>query len=115
MATLRQLKNDVKMRYFHELMDYFKESDRDVYQTKSNEFVIPEETAEKDEIYIKIVVSIPTGARDDAEGYNGEEIALDYARKCKEKEEKKKKDAEKKAKKIARDTERRRKAKEEKE
>lgn len=87
----------------------------EVLLVNSNAYAIPFVTDEGDEGYVKIVFSIPTGSREDKEGYDGYAEAQDYARKCAEKAEKAKKAAEQKAKNIKADAERRAKLKAEKE
>ena len=85
----------------------FESEGEEVLQVKSNTFSIPWTTDEGDEGYVNICFSIPTGARDDKEGYKGHDIAQNYAFECEQKAEKAKKAAEQKAKNIKADTERR--------
>ena len=60
----------------------------------------------EDDAYVEITVKVPTGSRD-GDAYDGYALAQEYEMKQKEKAEKAKAAAEKKAAKIARNTKRR--------
>lgn len=74
----------------------------EVLQTGSNEFAIPCVDSEGNEDFCVITFKMPNGSRD-GEPYDGYSMAQDYEIKLKQKAEKAKADAEKKAKKIERD------------
>ena len=77
-------------------------ADEEVLRVKSNEIAIPCVDDEGNDSYVVITVKVPTGSRD-GDPYDGYGEAESYAMACKQKAEKAKADAEKKAKKIARD------------
>lgn len=79
--------------------------DEEVLRVKSNEIAIPVVGCEGNEDFIVITVKVPTGANKGTEPYDGYELAIDYEMKLAEKERKAKENAEKKAKKIAKDKE----------
>lgn len=78
-------------------------ADNEILQTGSQELCVPIVGDEAEEGYLVITFKVPKGSRD-GEAYDGYAMAEDYALKQKQKEEKAKVAAEKKAKKIARDT-----------
>ena len=84
----------------------------DVLRVKSNEIAFPVVGCEGNEDFIVITVKVPTGADKGMTPYDGYAMAEEYSMKLKEKEEKAKANAEKKAKKIKRDEEMRAKKKE---
>ena len=77
-------------------------AEEEVLRVKSNEIAIPCVDAEGNDSYVVITVKVPTGSRD-GEPYDGYGEAQSYALSVKQKAEKAKADAEKKAKKIERD------------
>lgn len=79
--------------------------DEEVLRVKSNEIAIPVVGCEGNEDFIVITVKVPTGANKGLEPYDGYEMAQDYEMKIAEKDRKAKENAEKKAKKIAKDKE----------
>ena len=105
MANDKKLREDLRDGFVKELIEALKGfgiDKEDILLIKSNEIAIPKLDAEKNERYIKIAVSVPTGSRD-GDAFDGYAEAEDYARKSAEKAEKAKKAAEAKAKKIAKD------------
>lgn len=97
----------VRNAFMEKVKTLFEGEGEQVLQVKSNTYSIPFVTEDGDEGYVNICFSIPTGSREDKEGYDGYAIAEDYKFKCAEKAEKAKKAAEQKAKNIKADTERR--------
>ena len=77
----------------------------EVLRVKSNEIAIPVVGCEDNEDFLVITFKVPTGANKGLEPYDGYSEAESYELKLKEKSEKAKAHAEKKAKKIARDAE----------
>lgn len=112
MAVSRKVEREIlRNEYLNKLIDFLKE-DEEVLRVKSNEIAIPVVGCEDNEDFIVITVKVPTGANKGTEPYDGYAMAEDYQHYLKEKELKAKKNAEKKAKKIARDKEIRAKKKE---
>lgn len=79
----------------------------DTMLAKSNEIAIPCVDGEGEDSWITITIKVPSGSRD-GDAYDGYAMAQEYNMKLAEKAEKAKADAEKKARKIARDEEMRR-------
>lgn len=77
-------------------------ADEEVLRVKSNEIAIPCVDDEGNDSYVVVTVKVPTGSRD-GDPYDGYGEAESYEMNCKAKAEKAKIEAEKKAKKIARD------------
>ena len=94
-----------KKAYLKQIIDAFLLKDEQVLRVKSNEIAIPVVGCEGNEDFIVVTVKVPTGANKGLEPYDGFELAEDYEMKLKEKERKAKENAEKKAKKIAKDKE----------
>lgn len=112
MAVSRKVERELlKNEYLNKIIDLFKE-DEDVLRVKSNEISFPVVGCEGNEDFLVITVKIPTGADKGMTPYDGYAMAEEYEMKLKEKEEKTKANAEKKAKKIKRDEEIRQKKKE---
>jgi hypothetical protein len=98
----KQLREEVKKIYLEKLIEFLK-PDEDVLQVGSNEIAFPVIDSEGNEDFIVLTVKIPTGANKGTEPYDAYEMAQEYELKLKEKEEKAKKTAEAKQKKIERD------------
>jgi hypothetical protein len=77
-------------------------AEEEVLRVKSNEIAIPCVDKDGNDSYVVVTVKVPTGSRD-GEPYDGYGEAQSYEMSCKQKAEKAKLDAEKKARKIARD------------
>lgn len=82
-------------KFLNEIKKTFLFKGEDVLQVASNTLAIPTLDSEKNEIWIKIVVSIPKGTRD-GEQFNGYEEEQDYRMKIKQKKIKEQKRQEKK-------------------
>ena len=102
----------IRNAYLTRIMDYLESNEEEVLRVKSNEIAIPGVGCEGNEDFLVITFKVPTGANKGADPYDGYSEAEDYEMKLKEKAEKAKALAEKKAKKVARDEEIRRKKKE---
>lgn len=102
----------IRNAYLTRIMDYLETNGEEVLRVKSNEIAIPVVGCEGNEDFLVITFKVPTGANKGADPYDGYSEAEDYEMKLKEKAEKAKALAEKKAKKVARDEEIRRKKKE---
>ena len=113
MAVSRKVEREIlRNEYLTKIIESFEQIGDEVLRVKSNEVAIPVVGCEDNEDWIVITVKVPTGANKGMEPYDGYAEAEDYKMKLKQKEEKAKADAEKKAKKIERDKEIRRKKKE---
>ena len=112
MGVSRKVERELlKENYLTKLIETLAETE-EVLRVKSNEIAFPVVGCEGNEDFIVITVKVPTGADKGMTPYDGYAMAEEYEMKLKEKEEKAKASAEKKAKKIKRDEEIRRKKKE---
>ena len=112
MAISRKAEREMlKADYLNKIVSYLDDVD-EILRVKSNEIAIPVVGCEGNEDFIVITVKVPTGANKGTEPYDGYAMAEEYEMKLKEKERKAKESAEKKAKKIAKDEEVRRKKQE---
>ena len=106
MAVSRKVERELlREEYLKQIIDAFLLKDEQVLRVKSNEIAIPVVGCEGNEDFIVVTVKVPTGANKGLEPYDGFELAEDYEMKLAEKERKAKENAEKKAKKIAKDKE----------
>ena len=106
MSVSRKVEREIlREEYLKKIILNFLENDEEVLRVKSNEIAIPVVGCEGNEDFIVITVKVPTGANKGLEPYDGYEMAQDYEMKLEEKERKAKENAEKKAKKIAKDKE----------
>lgn len=104
MAISRKVERElIREKYLTELIEFLNAKGEEVLRVKSNEIAIPVVGCEDNEDFLVVTVKVPTGANKGQEPYDGYAEAEDYALKLKQKEEKAKVDAEKKAKKIAKD------------
>ena len=106
MAVSRKVERELLREDYQKQIIYaFLLKDEQVLRVKSNEIAIPVVGCEGNEDFIVVTVKVPTGANKGLEPYDGYELAEDYEMKLAEKERKAKENAEKKAKKIAKDKE----------
>jgi len=106
MAVSRKVERELlREDYLKQIIENFLDKDEQVLRVKSNEIAIPVVGCEGNEDFIVVTVKVPTGANKGLEPYDGFELAEDYEMKLAEKERKAKENAEKKAKKIAKDKE----------
>ena len=101
--TKKQLHEGIRNKYLALITEYLTAQGEEVLKVKSNEIAIPCLDEEGNEEFIVLTFKVPTGSRDDGEAYDGYGVAEQYAEKVKADEERAKAEAEKKAKKIARD------------
>ena len=113
MSVSRKVEREIlREEFLKRIIDGFLSDGEDVLRVKSNEIAIPVVGCEGNEDFIVVTVKVPTGANKGLEPYDGYEMAQDYEMKLAEKDRKAKENAEKKAKKIAKDKEIREKKKE---
>ena len=106
MAVSRKVERELlREEYLKQIIDAFLLKDEQVLRVKSNEIAIPVVGCEGNEDFIVVTIKVPIGANKGTEPYDGYELAEDYEMKLKEKERKAKENAEKKARKIAKDKE----------
>ena len=106
MAVSRKVERELlREEYLTAIINGLLDRDEQVLRVKSNEIAIPVVGCEGNEDFIVVTVKVPTGANKGTEPYDGFELAEDYEMKLAEKERKAKENAEKKAKKIAKDKE----------
>lgn len=98
----KQLRDELRARFMESVKAYLDSQGEEILVTNSNEYAIPCVDSEGNDEFIVLTFKVPKGSRD-GDAYDGYSVAEDYAMKCKEKAEKAKLAAEKKAKKIERD------------
>ena len=101
--TKKELHEGIRNKFLGLITDYLASADEEVLRVKSNEIAVPTLDEEGNEEFIVITFKVPTGSRDDGEAYDGYGMAEQYAESVVAKQEKAKAEAEKKAKKIAKD------------
>lgn len=101
--TKKQLHEALRNKYLDLFVQFLTEQGEEVLRIKSNEIAFPVVDEERNDEFIKVAISVPTGSRDDGEAFDGFGMATQYAEKVEADKEKAKAEAEKKAKKIARD------------
>ena len=113
MVVSRKVEREmIRSKFLNLIADYLHTIDEEVLLVKSNEIAIPVVGCEGNEDFLVINFKVPTGANKGLEPYDAYAEAESYEIKCMEKMEKAKANAEKKKRKIERDTEIRRKKKE---
>lgn len=113
-VSTRALNENLKGKYLPMFRDYIaNDLDLEALQVGSNELAVPVLDDEGNEKWLVLTLKVPTGSRD-GEEYDGYSLAEEYEIRCREKAEKAKATAEKKAKKIASDTAKRKAKAEEK-
>ena len=113
MAVSRKVEREIiKTSFLDKVAQFLYDEGEEILRVKSNEIAIPVVGCEDNEDFLVITFKVPTGANKGTEPYDGYSEAESYELKLKQKEEKAKAAAEKKAKKIKRDEEIRRKKKE---
>lgn len=110
----KKLQETLRNQFLQNIKEYLENSGEDVLVTGSNELAIPTTDSEKNEQWVVIKVSIPTGSRDGSP-YDGFVMAQEYIQKLTEKAEKAEKAKADKAKKIEHDKKMREIAKEKRE
>ena len=105
MATKKALHEALRAKYIGAVTEFLTSKGEEVLVTKSNEIALPCVDNEGNDEFIVITFKVPTGSREDGgAAYDGYSVAEDYAMKTAAKAEQAKKNAEIKARKIARDT-----------
>ena len=106
MAVSRKVEREIiKTEFLNKVSNFLSGEGEDILRVKSNEVAIPVVGCEGNEDFLVITFKVPTGANKGTEPYDGYGEAESYELKLKQKEEKTKAAAEKKAKKIKRDEE----------
>lgn len=106
MAVSRKVERELIRTQFLEMVSQFlADNGEEVLRVKSNEIAIPVVGCEDNEDFLVVTFKVPTGANKGTEPYDAYSHAEEYELKLKEKSEKAKANAEKKARKIARDAE----------
>lgn len=113
MPVSRKVEREIiRTEFLNLISEFLATKGEEVLRVKSNEIAIPVVGCEGNEDFLVITFKVPTGANKGLEPYDGYSEAEDYEMKLKEKARKAKANAEKKAKKIAKDEEIRKKKKE---
>lgn len=106
MAVSRKIEREmIRSQFLTLISEFLAEHGEEVLRVKSNEIAVPVVGCEDNEDFLVINFKVPTGANKGLEPYDGYAMAEDYEHHLKEKAEKAKANAEKKAKKIAKDKE----------
>lgn len=102
-ASMNKAANEaLRAQYVELLTKLLTKADEEVLRVKSNEIAIPCVDKDGEDSYVVVTIKVPSGSRD-GEPYDGHGEAESYTLLCKQKAEKAAIEAEKKAKKIARD------------
>lgn len=99
---MKKINDALRNQYLNLITELLAGADEEVLRVKSNEIAIPCVDADGNDSYVVVTVKVPTGSRD-GDPYDGYGEAESYEMGCKQKAEKAAIEAEKKAKKIARD------------
>ena len=106
MAVSRKVERELIRSQFLEMVsEFLATKGEEVLRVKSNEVAIPVVGCEDNEDFLVITFKVPTGANKGTEPYDGYAMAEDYELHLKAKADKVKTNAERKAKKMARDAE----------
>lgn len=112
MAVSRKVERELIRSQFLEMVsEFLATKGEEVLRVKSNEVAIPVVGCEDNEDFLVITFKVPTGANKGTEPYDGYAMAEDYELHLKAKVDKAKANAERKARKMARDAEARAKRK----
>ena len=97
MTTQNQRNENKRQEVLQEIINSLESQGETVLKIKSNEITFPTLDEENNDIWIKIVVSVPRGAKDEEfDGYNENQYFLMKEKQKKEREEQRKKAKEKK-------------------
>lgn len=102
MVSKRKLNEELRAKYLRKIADFLTANDEEALLVGSNELAVPCVDGEGNDEFIVITLKVPTGSRD-GEPYDGYAMRDNYAFHLKEKEQKAKEAAERKAQKIERD------------
>lgn len=95
----------IRAQFLESVSAFLTAQDNEVLRVKSNEIALPVVGCEGNEDFLVITFKVPTGADKGMTPYDGYAMAEDYEMSCKSKAEKARENAERKAKKMARDAE----------
>lgn len=106
MAVSRKSEREfIRAQFLEAVSAFLTAQDNEVLRVKSNEIALPVVGCEGNEDFLVITFKVPTGADKGMTPYDGYAMAEDYEMSCKAKAEKARENAERKAKKMARDAE----------
>ena len=106
MAVSRKSERElIRAQFLESVSTYLDSLGNEVLRVKSNEIALPVVGCEGNEDFLVITFKVPTGADKGMTPYDGYAMAEDYEMSCKAKADKARENAERKAKKVARDAE----------
>ena len=106
MAVSRKVERElIRSEFLTLVSEYLATHGEEVLRVKSNEIAIPVVGCEDNEDFLVITFKVPTGADKGMTVYDGYAMAEEYELKLKTKADKARESAERKAKKVARDAE----------
>ena len=106
MSVSRKVERElIRARFLDEVVEFLTNKGEEVLRVKSNEVAIPVVGCEGNEDFLVLTFKVPTGADKGMTPYDGYAMAEDYEMSCKAKANKARENAERKAKKVARDAE----------
>lgn len=95
----------IRAQFLEAVASYLSSLDNEVLRVKSNEIALPVVGCEGNEDFLVITFKVPTGADKGMTPYDGYAMADDYEMSCKAKADKARENEKRKAKKMARDAE----------
>ena len=106
MSVSRKVERElIRAHYLDEVVELITNKGEEVLRVKSNEIAVPVVGCEGNEDFLVITFKVPTGADKGMTVYDGYAMAEEYELKLKTKADKARESAERKAKKVARDAE----------
>ena len=99
---MKKTNDALRAQYLELITALLTGAEEEVLRVKSNEIAIPCVDADGEDNFVVVTIKVPTGSRD-GDPYDGYGEAESYQLACKQKAEKAAADAEKKARKIAKD------------
>lgn len=106
MAVSRRVEREmIRLDFLAKVSDFLTANGEEVLRVRSNEIAIPVVGCEDNEDFLVITFKVPTGADKGMTVYDGYAMAEEYELKLKTKADKARESAERKAKKVARDAE----------
>lgn len=104
MAVSKKVANEIlRKQYIDKIFNFFKDNGEETMYCSSNIIAFPVVNQNNDDEWIKVTVTVPTGANKGKEPFDGYAMAEEYEMKVKEKKEKAKEREEKKRKKMEKD------------
>ena len=98
----KKANEELRLHYTEFLANLLSGAGEEILRAGSNELAIPCVDSEGEDSWITVTIKVPTGSRE-GDPYDGYAMAEEYAMKQKTKAERDKVNAEKKARKVARD------------